>query len=168
MNYFLDSEENEQQARDSLLKYYSSESLAHGTYILAVAIGVFTFLQTIPVANDNIHGIWLSGYITLMTCSFAYVGAYFFVRTLFWGILTSAAMEAMPMSHADLAKHPDSKSDKEYFPIIVRIHYRCIEEFRQHHRVINFLNSAKRLFFLVFIPLLILVIIHLSIPHIQI
>jgi hypothetical protein len=167
MSYFQNSELNEQQARDSLLKYYSSSSHAHGTYILAVAVGVFTFIQSNAFVESHITEVGFNIYLSFMISLFSFVGSYLFVRTLYWGVLAGTPIWTQPTSMTDIIKeykkdYPDKTLSPEMFPVILRLHNACGKDFKRNHPFIHFFNSWIRIFLVVFIPVFILLLIHLN------
>lgn len=166
MTYFQNSWVDEQNARDSLLKYYSSSSNAHGTYILAVAIGVFTFIQSIGEVNKHITGVWFSLYLSSMISLFFSGGLYLFVRTLYWGVLAGTPIWTNPASIDDMRKEHQKRVPgtpfPETIPIIYRLHHQCFVSFKLKHPMLDFFNSGKRLFFTVFVPMFVLLILHLN------
>lgn len=167
MLYFENYELNEQQARDSLLKYYSASSHAHGNYILAIAIGVFTFIQSNTIVEDHISGLWFNSYLSFMISLFFFAGLYLFIRTLYWGILAGTPIWTQPTSYAEMAKehkkhHPDETPSPEMFPVIRRLHDACCKDFKRKHPLMDFFRSGIKLFVIVFIPMFILLLIHLN------
>ena len=160
------SEENEQNARDSLLRYYSSSNNVHGTYILAVAIGVFTFVQSIDVVEKHLTGLSLNLYLSFMISVFFTVGLYLFLRTLYWGVLAGTPIWTHPASIKDMREAHQRAVPGIPFPesisVIYRLHHQCYVDFRNKHPLLAFFNSGKRLFFLIFVPGFVLLLFHFS------
>ncbi len=95
-------DKEEQQVRDNLVRYYSSCSASHGSYILAVALGVFTFIQTITpmkdfLMNNDLFNVYLN--LSSGFSLFISIGSYLLLRSLFWGSMTFAAHYATPMGY---------------------------------------------------------------------
>jgi hypothetical protein len=161
--------EDEQEARDILLKHYSSECTVHGGYILTVAIGVFAFLQIIPYIVKHI--IYPEVVISFGLGLFVALGLYFVAKTIFWGTLASTVLHARPRAEHEVKETFgwDEKFDQS--TLLVRLNDACISWFEAKHKVLAFLVGPRREFwknalFYAVILVILLVLIYLHIPFV--
>jgi len=89
----------EQEARISLLEYYSSRCTAHGTNILTISIVFFTYMQTMfslfsfSSLGRVLNSLFISGFLTLTF--------YQIVRLLWWARLTQIVLLKTPPEGVD-------------------------------------------------------------------
>ena len=150
MSFFFENP-HEQDARDCLLKYYSSEGVAHGSYVLSVAIGFFAFIQAvqyipeiyvstvIPLIENSIKDVL----IFFILSTFIAFGLYLFARTVYWGVLSGYALHVPPVSYQEAERRDPSGTN-----LIHRLNWACIENFRKHHSDLNqFVGAGDVKFF---------------------
>ena len=131
-------EGNEQHVRDSLLKYYSSCSIAHGTYILTFAIGVFTFFE-IFTRNPL---LWFSPLFFLVLTLFMLLGLYLFVRTLCWGYLTHEVINATAMTFEQAErKFPKACKGYDSFTMSYALHVGSVYAVKKKHETVYSLSG---------------------------
>jgi hypothetical protein len=102
----LESEKGEIEARDYLLKHYSSECVAHGAHILTWLIAIFTFVQ----AYDKIPFLTSANIITYVSnviiLSFFFTGlTYSTGRLFYWSYLTSQVVFAPIMGKSQAVEY---------------------------------------------------------------
>src|SRR3989304_7234338 len=104
---FWYSEEEDQKTRDALLRYYSSECTVHGSYIITLGIGFFGFLQVVTFIQRNV--VYPDVILSLIVSTFASIGVYLVVRTIFWGTIASYVLHVREISPEEV--EIDSKLD---------------------------------------------------------
>jgi len=86
----------EQEARASLLQYYSSKCTAHGTNFLTIAIGFLTYVEVaryiLPSFNSLLRSVFNSFFISI----FVVIAVHQIVRLLVWARLTQIALSIPP------------------------------------------------------------------------
>ena len=134
----------EQDARDCLLKYYSSEGVSHGSYVLSVAIGFFAFIQAIPyipeISVSTIPIIENSFKESISICifsTFITLGLYLLARTLYWGVLSGYALHVPPISYQEAYRCDPSATN-----IIHRLNQACVAFFGINHPNLNWFVGA--------------------------
>jgi hypothetical protein len=132
MSFYLE-DLNEIEIRTSLMKYYSSESMTHGAFILTATIGLFTFFQA---KNELVKTITIVHPKTLTSLVLGFLLSllfYFMIRTIFWSAISSYALHVLPKKSEDLPLNA-----------LYRLHKSCLDLFKQHHPVMNFLAGPTR------------------------
>lgn len=134
----------EQDARDSLLKYYNSKAVAHGSYVLSVAISFFAFIQAIPYIpeiSDLTIPFFENSFKELINIfifsAFITCGKYLFARTLYWGVLSGHALHVAPMKYDNAVKTDPAASS-----LLHRLNQACVAEFKKHHKGLNLFVGA--------------------------
>ena len=142
MDNLLYSEKEKREAREALLKYYYSECVAHGTYILTVAIGIFAFIQVLPYLKFQ----WeiLQEFITsLVLTIFLLIGVYFFARIILWATLATTIFWIKPL---------DCKEAEQYFPrnqknynltLLLRFHLASGVSFKERRKLWSLLKELS-------------------------
>jgi len=130
---------DKQDARMALLKYYSSECVAHGAYLVAMAVGFFglveatlvilkseTSVDFLPFTPELVGGIVasliLSIFIVLIICILG--------RTFFWGYLTTAILNVKPKKESEV----ECESGRTTVTFIQRLHVACVDYVMEKHR----------------------------------
>lgn len=115
------SKGEEQNARIALLRYYSSNCIYHGTYVLTVAIAIFASLEVYPsitFLNETQKELAFSFILgSLLT-----LGSYLLLRLLYWGRLATPVMWVKPLKYEDEAKNLSGVLDKAKVTIMIRLH----------------------------------------------
>jgi hypothetical protein len=88
----FDDEREEVKARDSLLRHYSSECLAHGAYILSFLVVLFTFLAAldrISFPTSLVRNVSIIMVLSVILTGLSYsIG-----RLFFWSNLTAIVVD---------------------------------------------------------------------------
>jgi hypothetical protein len=140
----------ELDARDCLLKYYNSEGVAHGSYVLSIAIGFFAFIQAVPyipeisVLTIPIIEISFKELVSVLVFSaFITIGLYLLARTLFWGVLSGYATHVPPLPYKETLESSPSATN-----LIYRLNQACIAKFRTRHSCLHwFVGTSKTILF---------------------
>jgi hypothetical protein len=134
----------EQDARDCLLRYYNSKSIAHGSYVLSIAIGFFAFIQAIPyipeISASTIPFFEnsLKEFTNIFIFSiFITSGLYLFARTLYWGVLSGYALHVSPISYQEAYRRDPAATN-----LIHRLNVACTANFVTHHSELSWLVGA--------------------------
>lgn len=129
VNWF-DNDEEEQRARDSLLRHYSSECMSHGAYIVTVAIGALTFVQATPYIQDIIpveKGILISFAFSLLLTAFIFLAS----RIIFWGTIASTILHVRPATTMEIKR--EFGKDFDNSPLLVKLEFSCIMDLKKIH-----------------------------------
>jgi hypothetical protein len=129
--YFDDSDEI--GTRNSLVKYYSSESITHGTFILTTVIGLFAFFQAKKELETMLTMIPPKILSSLVLGFLLSLLVYFTIKAIFWGTISSYALHVLP-----------KKSEEIPGNALYRLHVSCLCYFKKHHPFINFLVGPGR------------------------
>jgi len=145
MNGLLYSQEEEQKARESLLRYYYSECMAHGTYILTVVIGIFTFLEVLGNVQFP-NELWQKIVISLGLGLLSVIGFRFVVRTKLWGVMATDILCVKPMSTEDAADRLKARLWKgtTNITLLIRLQYACAALFKDNHKIWGFFDDFMR------------------------
>jgi len=128
-----------QNARIALLKYYSSECMTHGAYLVAIAIGFFGLVEATPLILNFVTSVdFLSSapelassiIVYLMWSVFIFFFIYNFGRTFYWGYLTTAALNVKPKEESEV----ECESGRITVTFILRLHLACVDYVREEHR----------------------------------
>ena len=130
---------DKQDARIALLKYYSSECVAHGAYLVALAVGFFGLVEVTPLilrfvasvdfipftlelARGIVASLILSVFIVLII--------YILGRTFFWSYLTTAVLNVKPKEESEV----EYESERTTVTFVQRLHVACVDYVREKHR----------------------------------
>jgi len=130
---------DKQDARIALLRHYSSERVAHGAYLVTIAVGFFGLVEAIPLilkfvtsidflpftpelAGGIVVGLILSFFIVLFICILG--------RTFIWGHLATAVLSVKPKEESEV-KEEEEKTTATY---IQRLHLACVDYVRKNHK----------------------------------
>jgi len=112
---------DKQDARTALLRYYSSECIAHGAYLLALAVAFLGFVEFKFVTATTLSLI-AGGFIVL----FVYVLG----RTVVWGYLRSAILGVRPKREGGVGYDPESTA----VTFLLQLHEGCVDYVKKKHR----------------------------------
>ena len=125
--------------RQSLLNYYSSETIAHGTHLLTAAIGIFAFVKVIDKIEvmDKFHAVFQ----TIVLSLFLTASLFLSCRISFWGIMTSYAPYVSPLDYDEAAcrLQPGRCRGENQVTLFYMINERCLDVFRRDHRPLSIL-----------------------------
>jgi len=132
----------EQNARMALLKYYSSECTAHGTYILTAVIALFAFLHFLPFAGHPNKMVNASIVASILSC-FSTALTHFIGRSLFWGYLASNILCVKPRSYektTERLKQWIKRAGNTYLAsntYLARLHFACSDYVTNKYRIVG-------------------------------
>jgi len=130
---------DKQDARIALLKYYSSECVAHGAYLVALAVGFFGLVETTSFILKFATSVdflplspKLAGYIVvnLMWSFFIVLIIRILGRTFYWGYLATAILSVKPKEESEV----ECESERTTVTFIQRLHVACVDYTREKHR----------------------------------
>lgn len=133
MSYFLVDRKKIQAARISLNKFYGEECMAHGAYLVAIAIGLFTFIQAIPKIEFGIE-IVNTTFVRSVLATFAVVGIYALARIIYWGSLANAILWVKPIDEEKVKEMLEVElcSEEAEITILHRLHCGATSYIRNH------------------------------------
>lgn len=126
---------DKQDARIALLKYYSSECVAHGAYLVAIAVGFFALVEVaplmtgvdfLPFTSELARGIVASLMLSVFIILFIYVLG----RTFFWGYLTTVILSVKPKGKNEV----EFEAERTTVTFIQRLHVACVDYVREKHK----------------------------------
>jgi hypothetical protein len=136
MEEFRLTPQDKQDARTALLKYYSSKCVAHGAYLVAIAVAFYGFVKFIPFILDFtilpltselmksiIVSLTLSGFIVLIV--------YVLSRTFFWSYLTTAILNIRPKEKNEVEHEPGQTT----VTFLQQLHIACFDYVKSKHKV---------------------------------
>jgi hypothetical protein len=115
----------EQNVRLHLLRYYSTECLTHGTYLLSFLV---VLASVIAFTLDRFLALqgWVKWFIVASIGEvFLFSFVYIFGRTLWWAYLINGVLRVKPISPKKLSLEPETKAT-----LLLRIHKAGIEYMR--------------------------------------
>ena len=95
----------DQNVRLALLKYYSSECLAHSTYIISLTIAfaaTCSFLFPLIGSLDFLQKWFVYFVIWAILEAFAFIMLYMVGRTFWWGYLVTGLLKVKPKAKKDI------------------------------------------------------------------
>lgn len=139
---YVDEEDLEEDRR-TLLKYYSSQSSQHIAYVLTLSIGFFTFIQALQylklagVSRDVLVSVLLSSFLTIFW--------YLLLRTFFWGTLSSLACYHRPISEEEYCRRVAYEYNKKIVCIttLQRLNFECIDAYKRDHLIRYYAMKPK-------------------------
>lgn len=149
MERLFNSQKEEQNARIALLRYYSSNCRAHGTYILTVAIAIFTSLEVytrIIILNETLKNFAFSFILSVLLT----IGSYWLVRLFFWGYLATPIMWVKPLKYEDTTKNLKCVLDKTNINTVIRLHLACSEYVKDTHETLSKFSKLRYEWLLLF------------------
>ena len=131
------SVKDKQDARMALLSYYSSECIAHGAYLVALAIGFLGLVEASPhilefatrvvsptlpeeLARRTVLSLMASGFIVLVV--------YVLVRAVVWGYLRSAIVNVKPKEESEVKFEPETT-----VTFMQQLHEACFDYVKKKH-----------------------------------
>jgi len=130
---------DKQDARIALLKHYSSECVAHGAYLVTIAVGFFGFVEAIPLILKSVTSIdflpftpELAGgiVVSLILSVFIVFFIYILGRTFIWGHLATAVLSVKPKEENEV----EEEAEKTTVTYIQRLHLACVDYVRKRHK----------------------------------
>lgn len=130
---------DKQDARIALLRYYSFQCVAHGAYLVAIAVGLFSLVQLtpsilefaasvtlLPVPSEIVTSILFS----LILSGFVVAIAYVIGRTFFWGHLATSILHVKPKEESEVER----ESDKTTITFLQQLHLACLDYVKEKHK----------------------------------
>jgi len=143
------SAKDKQDARMALLRYYSSECVAHGAYLAALAVGFFGLAQATPHILEFATGIVFptlpeglveSFILSLTLATFILFFIYVLGRTVFWRHLASAVLVVKPKG----GSHIGSEQGKTTVTFLKQLHEASVDYAKRKHRIWAKLHNPNR------------------------
>jgi len=125
----LFSDRDVQDARAALLKYYSSETIAHGAYLISLAVGFFGFMQLLPLF-EPIEALQRALLLGFFLSIFFGLVVHILGRTFFWGYLSSEVLWTTPLKESEIKVEEGTGAT-----LHVRLHQACSCRVRQKYKV---------------------------------
>lgn len=134
---FLSGSKDSDDARAVLLKYYSSQCTAHGAYIIAIVVGMLSFVGILPYfwSVAFFTRIVLLGLVSsiLLTLTVHILG-----RTLFWSHMASAVITAVPKRDGETKMEEGTTATSLFL-----LHQSCTEYVRRKHKIAGAFSTAR-------------------------
>jgi hypothetical protein len=134
--------QEELDARNSLLKYYYTECMAHGAYILTATIGIFGLIQAfsyIQFQNEFVKQVIfivaVGGLIGL--------NIYFIFRSLRWAHFANSILWVKPIDYQKEAKAFECKLSETRLTMMIRLHDACRNSVVKFHDWIYKLSNLR-------------------------
>jgi len=131
---------DKQDARIALLRYYSSECVAHGIYLVALAVGFLGLVEVTPILSEFTSGVVFSTLseklvsrivLNLMVNGFVVLGVPVLGRTIFWGYLRSAILNVRPKGESEIESDPRATT----VTFLQQLHEGCLDYVKKKHRI---------------------------------
>lgn len=140
MEEFRLTAKDKQDARMALLRCYSSECIAHGAYLVAIAVGFFGLVEATPhilrfatsVASPTLSeelvriiilSLTVSGFIVLAACVLG--------RAVVWGCLRAAVLNVKPKGGSGVKSEPGRTT----VTFLEQLHEACLDYVGERHGV---------------------------------
>lgn len=133
------SVKDKQDARTALLSYYSSECIAHGAYLVALAVGFLGLVEAAPhilefatsvvsptLPEELVRRIMLG----LMASVFIVLVIYVLGRAVVWGYLRSAIVNVKPKGESKVEFEPGTT-----VTFMQQLHEACFDYVKGKHEM---------------------------------
>jgi hypothetical protein len=141
------SAKDKQDARMALLSYYSSECIAHGAYLVALAIGFLGFVEASPrilgfatsvlsptlpeeLVRRIVLGLMASGFIVLVI--------YILGEAAVWGYLRSAILNVKPKEGGEMKLEQGTTAT-----FMQQLHEACLDYVKKKHETWSKFSGLK-------------------------
>ncbi len=136
MEEFRLTPQDKQDARTALLKYYSSKCVAHGAYLVAIAVAFYGFVKFIPFILDSTilpltSELMKSSIVSLTLSGFIVLIVYVLSRTFFWSYLTTAILNIKPKEKNEVEHEPGQTT----VTFLQQLHIACFNYVESKHKV---------------------------------
>lgn len=136
MEEFRLTPQDKQDARIALLKYYSSKCVAHGAYLVAIAVAFYGFVKFIPFILDSTilpltSELMKSSIVSLTLSGFIVLIVYVLSRTFFWSYLTTAILNIKPKEKNEVEHEPGQTT----VTFLQQLHIACFDYVESKHKV---------------------------------
>jgi len=132
--------QDKQHARTALLKYYSSKCVAHGAYLVAIAVAFYGFVKFIPFILDPTINITIlpltpeltkSIMVSLTLSGLIVLTVYVLGRTFFWSHLTTAILNVKPKEKNQV----EYESERTNVTFFQQLHIACFDYVEHKHKI---------------------------------
>lgn len=131
---------DKQNARMALLRYYSSECMAHGAYLLALAVAFLGFVEATPYALEFVTSVFSSTLsekfvtgiiLSSMVSGLIFLAVYVLGRIVVWGYLRSAILKVKPKTGSEVMY------DWERITVtfMLQLHVACLDYVKKRHGI---------------------------------
>jgi len=129
---------DKQDARIALLRYYSSEYIAHGAYLVALAVAFFGFVEFTPFILEFVTKIVFPSFseelvtattLSLMASGFVVLFVYVLGRIIVWGYLRSAILSVKPKEGEEVRYDAERVS----VTFLLQLHEGCVGYVKEKH-----------------------------------
>ena len=133
------SARDKQDARMALLRYYSSECVAHGAYLVALAVVFLGFVEFTPRILEFLTTVVFSALpersvtaaiLGLMASVFIVLVVYVLGRTIVWGYLRSAILSVRPKGGSEVMYD----SERTTVTFLLQLHEGCVDYVKKKYR----------------------------------
>jgi len=140
MEEFRLTPQDKQDARTALLKYYSSKCVAHGAYLIAIAVAFYGFVKFIPFILDSTTNntilpstpeLMKSIMVSLTLSGFIVLIVYVLGRTVFWSYLTTAILNVKPKEKSEVEHEPERTT----ITFLQQLHIACFDYVESKHKI---------------------------------
>lgn len=132
------SVKDKQDARMALLRYYSSECIAHGVYLLALAVAFLGFVEfTLHILESVTNFVFPNlskefatvTTLSLMASGFIVLVVYVLARIIVWSYLRSAILSVRPKGGSEVAYDPERTT----VTFLRQLHEGCLDYVKKKH-----------------------------------
>ena len=129
---------DKQDARMALLRYYSSECVAHGAYLVALAVTFLGFVEFTPHILEFLTGVVFptlseefvtDGILSLVASGFIVLFVYVLGRIVVWGYLRAAILSVRPKGGNAVAYDPERTT----VTFLLQLHEGCLGYVKKKH-----------------------------------
>lgn len=126
------SVKDRQDARVALLRYYSSECVAHSVYLLTLAVAFLAFVEFVtsvvfPTLSERFVTVAILG---LVTSVFIVLFVYVLGRIFVWGHLRSAILGVKPKEGNEVACDLEGVA----VTFLLQLHEGCLDYVKKKHK----------------------------------
>jgi hypothetical protein len=126
VDFFSDSKDLE-DARAVLLKHYSSECVIHGAYIIAIAVGLLSFIGVLPYFW-SITLFTRIAMLALISSILLTLAIHILGRALFWSYVASAVIRVAPKKESEIEEGTTAT-------FLWLLHQACTDYVRKKHKI---------------------------------
>jgi hypothetical protein len=129
---------DKQDARMALLRHYSSECIAHGTYLVALAVAFLGFVEFTPYILEFVTSVVFptlpERFVTVIISSlvasvFIVLVAYTLGRTIVCGYMRSTIISVKPKKENEVTYDPETTTAT----FLLQLHEGCLDYVKKKH-----------------------------------
>ena len=130
---------DKQDARTALLRYYSSECIAHGAYLVALAVAFLGFVEFTPLILESVTRVVFPTFseevvtattLSLIAGGFIVLFVYVLGRIIVWGYLRSTILGVKPKGENGVTHDPETTTTT----FLLQLHEGCVGYVKKKHR----------------------------------